>query len=149
MEDANETRYVEKILSIIDYNFIRRTDKDLTNMSDAQIKHLILIGNDNIIVSKKHTQIVTQNDLFDYDFYKSHYPKLANKNPTDVLNHYLIYGNNRKYIVSHAHAQLLTKNSLFNIDLYKSYHSDLLNMSPTKLVCHYIRIGKKGNRRCS
>jgi hypothetical protein len=147
MEDADENKYIEMILSIIDYDFIRRTNTDLVNSTNAQIKRLILLGKDDIIVSQTHTQLVVQNDLFDYDFYKSHYPELAHMNPDNVLNHYLIYGKDRKDIVSNSHAQQLTKTPNFNIDLYKSYHSDLHNMGPLKLVNHYIGFGKKENRR--
>lgn len=149
MDDANEIQYIEMILSITDYDFIRRTDNGLVNKTDEQIKHLILTGNDEIIVSLVHAQLITQNNLFDYDFYKSHYQDLGNMNPTDVLNHYLFYGKDAKDIVSHEHAQKLTQTPNFNIDLYKSYHSDLDNMVPLKIVNHYIRFGKKENRQCS
>ena len=113
MEDANETKYIEMIFSIIDYDFIRRTNKDLANITDVQIQHLILAGTDDIIVSQTHAKLIVQNDLFDYEFYKSHYPDLVNMTPNNVLNHYLIYGKNSKYIVSHEHAQLVTKNPNF------------------------------------
>jgi len=149
MEDTNETKYIEMILSVIDYDFIRRTDKDLVNITDEQIRYLILTGKDDIIVSKLHAQLIAQNDLFDYEFYKSHYHELANMNQTDVLNHYLIYGKDRAYIVSHAHAQLLTKNPNFNIDFYKSSHADLHHMGPIKLVSHYIGFGAKEGRQCN
>lgn len=149
MGDANETKYIEMILSIIDYNFIRRTDKDLENIADEQLKYLILTGKDDIIVSQTHAQLIAQNDLFDYYFYKSHYPELINMNPDNVLNHYLIYGKNNKYIVSHSHAQLLTQTPYFNIDVYKSRHADLSHMDMVQLVEHYIMYGKKENRRCN
>lgn len=149
MDQDDETQYVEMILSIIDYDFIRRTDKDLVNVTDEQIKNLILIGKDDIIVSQIHTQLVTQNNLFDYDFYKLHYPELTQMKPNDVLNHYLIYGKDRGDIVSHVHAQQLTKTQNFNIDFYKSHHLDLHNMDPIKLVEHYKIFGKKENRKCN
>ena len=110
---------------------------------------MILTGKDDIIVSKLHAQLVVQNNLFDYDFYKSHYPELANMNPNDVLNHYLIYGKDRKDIISHIHAQLVTKNPNFNIDFYKSHHADLHHVDPIKLVRHYIGFGKKEGRQCN
>ena len=91
MEDVNETKYIEMLLSIIDYDFIRRTDTDLAKATDVQIKYLILTGKDDIIVSQTHVQLITHNNLFNYDLYKSHYPELANMNPSNVLNHYLIY----------------------------------------------------------
>jgi hypothetical protein len=143
MDDANETKYTQMILSIIDYKFIRRTDTDLQNISNKQIKHIFLMGKDDIIVSQAHTKLIVQNDLFDYEFYKSHYPNLANMTPNNVLNHYLIYGKDRKEIVSHAHAQQLTQSPSFNIDLYKSIHTDLIHMHPRQLVNHYIMFGKK------
>ena len=149
MEDVNETKYIEMILSIIDYDFIRRTDNYLENITDKQIRKSILTGKDDIIVSQKHAQLIAQDDLFDYDFYKSHYYEVAHMNPNNVLNHYLLYGKNRKYIISHRHAQLLTQTPYFNIDLYKSHHADLHHMSPLKLVNHYIRFGKTENRQCS
>lgn len=149
MEDANETKYIEMILSLIDYDFIRRTDNDLVNVSDEQIRHLILTGKDDIIVSQLHALLIVQNDLFDYEFYKSHYPEFANMKPTNVLNHYLIYGKERPYIVSHRHAQLLTKNNQFNIDFYKSTHLDLHHLDPIKLVIHYSGFGKKEGRQCN
>jgi hypothetical protein len=149
MDDANETKYIEMILSIIDYDFIRRTDKDLVNASDEQIRHLIFTGKDDIIVSQFHAQLIVQHDLFDYNFYKSNYPELANMKPTNVLNHYLIYGKYRQDIISHTHAQLVTKTPNFNIDFYKSHHADLHQMCPTQLVKHYIGFGKKENRQCS
>lgn len=149
MEDANETKYIEIILSIIDYDFIRRTDKDLVNVSADQIQHLILKGKDDIIVSQFHAQLIVQNDLFDYEFYKSHYAELANMNPNNVLNHYLIYGKYSNDIVSHTHAQLLTKNNKFNIDFYKSHYADLHHMCPTQLVNHYMGFGTKEGRQCN
>ena len=149
MEDANESKYIEMILSIIDYDFIRRTDNDLVNKTDNKIKHLILTGKDDIIVSQTHAQLIVQDDLFDYDFYKSHYYEVADMNPNNVLNHYLLHGKNRKCIISHKHAQLLTQTPNFNIDFYKSYHADLHHMHPLKLVNHYIRFGKTENRQCS
>ena len=149
MEDANETKYIEMILSIIDYDFIRRTDKDLENITDAQINDLILTGKDDIIVSQTHAQLIAQNELFDYDFYKSHYPELTHMRPTNVLNHYLLNGKKSKYVISHKHAQVLTQTPNFNIDFYKSYHADLHNMHPLKIVNHYIRLGKRENRPCS
>jgi hypothetical protein len=149
MDDANEAKYIDMIISIIDYDFIRRTHKDLANKTDTQIKHLILTGNDDIIVSQKHARLIVQNDLFNYNFYKSHYPELANMNPTNVINYYLIYGKDRMDIVSHAHAQQLTTNPNFNVDVYKSLYNDLHNMTPIKLVRHYIRFGKKENRKCN
>ena len=149
MDDANETKYIEMILSIIDYDFIKRTDKDLENRTYEQINHLILEGKDDIIVSQTHAKIIAQNDLFDYEFYKSHYPELANMNPDNVLNHYLIYGKDSTDIVSHEHARQLTKTPNFNIDFYKSYHKDLHHMGPIKLANHYIEFGKKENRQCN
>jgi hypothetical protein len=149
MDDANETKYIEIILSIIDYDFIKRTDKDLVNVSDEQIRDLILTGKDDIIVSQTHAQLIAQNDLFDYEFYKSHYHELANMNPNDVLNHYLIYGKASKYIISHTHAQLVTKNPNFNIDFYKSRHADLNQLGPIQLVSHYIGFGAKEGRQCN
>ena len=146
MEDANEAKYIEMILSIIDYDFIRRTDKDLENITNEQIKYLILLGKDNIIVSQIHAKLIVQHDLFDYDFYKSHYPELENMNPNNVLNHYLLHGKNSTDIVSHEHAQLVTKNPNFNIDFYKSHHADLLNYNLTQLVNHYIGFGKMEGR---
>jgi len=147
MDDANETKYIEMLLSIIDYTFIRRTDKHLENITNTQIKHLILTGKDDIIVSQTHAQIIAQNNLFDYEFYKSHYPELANMTPDNVLNHYLIYGNDNKYIVSDAHAQQVTQTPQFNIDLYKSTHVDLYHMCPLSLVKHYNKYGKPENRQ--
>lgn len=147
MEDANESKYIEMILSIIDYDFIRRTDKDLGNITDEQIKHLFLTGKDDIIVSQTHAKLIAQNDLFDYAFYKSHYPEIENMNPTNVLNHYLIYGNYRKDIISHEHAQQLTQIPNFNIDFYKSYHKDLQHMELIQLINHYNGVGKKENRQ--
>jgi hypothetical protein len=149
MEESNEHKYIEMILSIIDYDFIRRTDTDLEKMTNEQIKHLVLIGKDDIIVSQTHAQLITQNELFDYNFYKSHYPEVKNMNPTDVLNHYLIYGKDRVDIISHEHAQKLTKNPNFNVDVYKLLYADLHHMSPIKLVNHYIGFGKKENRQCN
>lgn len=149
MAKNNETQYVEIILSLLDCDFIRRTDKNLEHITDEQLKQLILKGKDDIIVSQTHAQLITNNNLFDYDFYKSHYPELTHMNPTDVLNHYLIYGRDRRDIVSHADAQLFTQTPGFNIDFYKAYHSDLYNMDPIKIVNHYIRFGKKENRKCS
>jgi hypothetical protein len=149
VEDANEPKYIEMILSIIDYDFIRRTDKTLENRTDEQIKYVILTGKDDIIVSQTHAQLITQNNLFDYEFYKSHYPELENMNPDNVLNHYLIYGKDNKYIVSNGHAQQVTKTPGFNTDLYKSYHSDLDHMEPIELVKHYLSFGKKENRQCN
>jgi len=147
MDEVNETKYVELLLSIIDYDFIRKTDKDLTNMSDILIKQLILKGKDDIIVSQKHAQLIVQNDLFDFNFYKSHYPEVANMTPNNMLNHHLIYGRNID-IVSNEHAQELTKTSDFNIDFYKSqYYSELQNMNPRQLVNHYIGFGKKERRK--
>lgn len=143
MDDANETKYTQMILSIIDYKFIRRTDTDLQNISNKQIKHIFLMGKDDIIVSQAHAKLIVQNDLFDYEFYKSHYPNLVNMTPNNVLNHYLIYGKDRKEIISHAHAQQLTQSPSFNIDLYKSIHTDLIHMHPRQLVNHYIMFGKK------
>jgi hypothetical protein len=116
IEEPNETNYVDMILSIIDYDFIRRTDTDLANLSDEQIKYLFLTGKDDIIVSQTHAQLITQNDLFEYDFYKSHYHELAHMNPSQVLNHYLLYGKARNDIISHEHAQYLNKNIHYNID---------------------------------
>lgn len=147
MEDANETKYIEMILSIIDYDFIRRTDKDLENITDEQIKFLILTGKDNIIVSQTHAQLIAQDDLFDYDFYKSHYYEVAHMNPNNVLNHYLLYDKNSKCIISHRHAQLLTQTPNFNIDFYKSYHADLQHMKLIQLVNHYIEFGKRESRQ--
>lgn len=147
MDDVNETQYVEMILSIIDYDFIRRTNNNFVNKTDKQIKNLILAGDNEIIVSQVHAQIITQNNLFDYEFYKSHYPELSGMNPSNVLNHYFIYGVNGKYVTSHVHAQRLTKTPNFNIDFYKSYYSDLHKMNPKKLVRHYNRFGKKENRQ--
>ena len=149
MDDANEIQYKEMLLSIIDYNFIRRTDKNLVNKTDEQIKHFILAGNNEIIVSLVHAQLITQTNLFDYEFYKSHYPELSHMNPTEVLDHYLMYGKNRTDIVSHEHAQRLTETPNFDIDFYKSCYSDLHNMDPLKLVIHYNRFGKNENRRCN
>lgn len=149
MGDVDETKYVDMIISIIDYDFIRRTHKDLANKTNEQIKHLILTGNDDIIVSQIHAQLIVQNDLFNYNFYKSHNPELANMNPTNVLNYYLIYGKDRMDIVSHAHAQELTKNPNFNVDVYKSLHNDLHQMSPIQLVRHYIGFGKQEKRKCN
>jgi hypothetical protein len=144
MEDDNELKYTQMILSIIDYKFIRRTNKDLQNISNKQIKHMFLMGKDDIIVSQIHAKLIVQNDLFDYDFYNSHYYyELSNMTPNSVLNHYLIYGKNRKDIVSHTHAQQLTQSDSFNIDLYKSMHVDLSYMSPRQLVYHYIMFGKR------
>jgi exopolysaccharide biosynthesis protein len=149
MDDANETQYIEMILSIIDYDFIRRTDKGLENRTDNYIKHLILTAKDDIIVSQTHAKLIAQNNLFDYEFYKSHYPELANMNPTNVLNHYLIYGKDRKDIISHEHAQYLTNTPYFNIDVYKSHHLELYHICPLKLVNHYNGFGKKENRQCN
>ena len=149
MEDANEHKYIDMILSIIDYDFIRRTDKDLENKTDDQIRYLILTGENDIIVSQTHAKLITQNELFDYNFYKSHYHELENMDPNDVLNHYLIYGKDRMDIVSHEHAQQLTKNPNFNVDVYTSLHDDLHHMSPIKLVRHYNGFGKKENRQCN
>ena len=143
MEDDNERKYTQIILSIIDYKFIRRTDTDLQNISNKQIKHIFLMGKDDIIVSQTHAKLIVQNELFDYEFYKSHYHDLVNMTPNSVMNHYLIYGKDRKDIVSHAHAQQLTQSSSFNIDLYKSSHADLSHMSPRQLVYHYIMFGKR------
>jgi len=147
IEDAQESKYTDLIFSIIDYNFIRKTDSDLKNKTDEQINLLILEGKDDIIVSQTHAQLITQNTLFDYDFYKSHYSEVANMTPDNVLNHYLIYGKNNQNIVSHEHAQQLTKNPTFNIDMYKSYYADLNFMDPIQLVKHYIGFGKKENRQ--
>ena len=149
MEDANETKYIKMILSIIDYNFIRSTDKDLENIPNAKIKRLILTGKENIIVSQTHARLVAQNDLFDYYFYKSHYYELENMTPNNVLNHYLIYGKDRRDIVSHEHAQQLTQTASFNIDFYKSTHADLHHLGPLELVKHYSGFGSKENRQCS
>ena len=149
MNEDDETQYIEMILSIIDYYFIRRTNPDLVNNTDEQITNLILKGKDDIIVSHTHAELVTQNNLFNYDFYKSHYPELTHMNPNDVLNHYLINGKDKKDIVSHEHAQLLTKTPNFNIDFYKSYHLDLHLMDPIELVNHYIGFGKKEGRLCN
>jgi len=149
IEDAQESKYIEMILSIIDYDFIRRTDTTLENRTDEQIHLLILEGKDDLIVSQTHAKLITQNILFDYDFYKSHYHELANMTPNNVLNHYLIYGKDIKNVVSHEHAQQLTKNPTFNIDVYKSYYTDLNFMDPRQLVKHYIRFGKKENRQCN
>jgi len=149
MEDANESKYIEMILSIIDYDFIRRTDTDFINKTDKQIRKSILTGKDDIIVSQFHAQLIVQNDLFDYEFYKSHYHEHEIINPNNVLNYYLIYGKDKKYILSHTHAQLLTKNPNFNIDVYKSCHADLHHMDPIQLVRHYIKFGAKEGRQCN
>lgn len=90
MEDANESKYIEMILSIIDYDFIRRTDTDFKNKTDLQIRYSILSGTDDIIVSKTHAKIIAQNNLFDYEFYKAQHPDLVNAKPTNVLDYYLI-----------------------------------------------------------
>ena len=146
MKDSNETKYVEMILSIIDYEFIRKTDNNLEHMSDDKIKQLFVNGKDDIIVSNTHAQLVVQNDLFDYEFYKSHYDQLVNMTPTNVLNHYLLYGKTID-IVSPSHAQQLTKTPHFNIDFYKLHNHDLHTMNPRQLVNHYIGFGKKEGRR--
>jgi hypothetical protein len=100
MEDANEAKYIELILSIIDYDFIRRTDKDLENKNNKYIQNVFLKGKDDIIVSNTHAKIIAQNNLFDYEFYKSYYPNLLNIKPTEVLNYYLLYGKNRRDVIS-------------------------------------------------
>ena len=140
-------KYIEMILSIIDYDFIRKTDIDLENLSDDQIKDLFLTQKDDIIVSNKHAQLIAQNDFFDYNFYKSHYSELVNMSPSNVLDHYLIFGKQNKNIVSELHVQKLTKTPDFNIDFYKSYHLDLQHMSLKQLVDHYNSFGKKEGRR--
>ena len=138
--------YIEIILSIIDYNFIRRTDKCLENATDAEIENLFITQKDDIIVSDKHAQLVTQNDYFDYEFYKSNYSELVNMSPSNVLDHYLIYGKYNDYVVSKSHAQKLTKNPDFDIYLYKLYYEDLQHMNPKQLVNHYNAFGKKEGR---
>ena len=142
-------KLVEYLLTIIDYDFVRKTHVDLQTASnediEAQLKNSI--GTVNIIVSNQHCRFFTLNDFFEYDFYQTQVDPNKLYKPFELLEWYILNDNVTPLPVCQAHASFLKQTPLFNINVYRT-HPDLAHFKPSYLIHHYIKYGKKENRVC-
>jgi len=138
----------EYLVSIIDYDFIRKTHRHLNKASNKAIIEKIkeTTNTINIIVSEKHCKLMTQNEFFDYAFYKSILDPNDTLEPYEVIEHYIINDINNPIPVCEKHCNFLKKNPHFDVNVYKKY-PDLSEFKPSHLINHYIKNGKKENRQ--
>ena len=140
----------EYLVSIADYDFIRKTHNNLKHATNQNIINEIQNSKNivNIIVSDKHCKLMTQNEFFDYNFYKNLLDPNNILEPYEVIENYIINDINNPIPVCEKHFKFLQNNSEFNYNVYKKY-PDLSRFKPSYLVNHYIKNGKKENRQIS
>lgn len=139
---------IEYLISIADYDFIRKTHIHLKNANNKTIiKQIQNLKNViNIIVSDKHCKLMTQNEFFDYQFYKNLLDPNNTLEPYEVIEHYIVNDINNPIPVCEKHLRFLTNNPMFDLNVYKTY-PDLFGFKPSHLIHHYIKNGKKENRQ--
>jgi hypothetical protein len=138
----------EYLVSITDYDFIRKTHKHLKNATNKDIIEKLNDTTDviNIIVSEKHCKLMTQNEFFEYEFYKNILDPNDTLQPYEIIEYYIINDINNPIPVCEKHSQFLKNNPQFNMIFYKKY-PDLSEFKPSHLINHYIKNGKKENRQ--
>jgi hypothetical protein len=137
----------EYLLTITDYDFIRKTHADMQLASNEDIANNIVMseGIIDIIVSNSHCRLITVNEFFDYDVYQNLANPTKTLKPFELLEWYILHDNTNPIPVCKAHVDFLNKTPTFNLNVYKA-HPDLAQFKPSYLINHYIKYGKKENR---
>ena len=149
-------KHVQFILQddLFDYMYYKKNyvsnKKNLKMKSINEIlDHYLSTTQTKIIYSNDHAKQITENKLFDIDFYKTNYDDLNDMTPYELVMHYIKWGKKEGRIVSNKHAEHLTNENSFDVLYYKNKYDDLENKNLHQVVNHYIKWGKKEGRTFS